>query len=54
MPQPPAPRPLEDRGKPQFVMKRPIATHDDAIDEGIAWGEFYAGNGPRPVFDSGE
>lgn len=33
-----------------YEMKRPIETYEQALDEGVAWGEYYAGNGPKPVY----
>lgn len=34
-----------------YEMRRPIASYDDAVDEGIAWGQYHAGDGPKPVFE---
>lgn len=31
------------------VFSRPIMTYDDALDEGAAWGAYYAGDGPKPA-----
>lgn len=32
--------------RPSF--SRPIRTYEDALDEGVAWGEYYAGRGRKP------
>lgn len=36
-----------------YVMRRPIESHQQMVDEGIAWGEYHAGRGPKPVFAEG-
>lgn len=38
--------------KDPYVMRRPIETHAQMEDEGTAWGDYYAGKGPKPVWDS--
>ena len=32
-----------------YRMRRPITTYDQALEEGEAWGEYHAGNGPKPT-----